>query len=1029
MLEVQNPCSRWTSSQTRTSTVTTSPVRRYTLLVVLGTTVIAHLINNNSTTCHSTIFAITRSSSAGRQNPPPPQFPPVPAPPELNPRNRPARPNFSSSQDYRAKLNSRSNSNSGGGGGNSENRRRSSRRSSQNNYHVWDDGRHWTENDTDPGGEIKDHGTNGINNASNNGSNGGGTNNNTTNGGAAAAAATGDLHQQKQNHQNGSNNGSSDKDNSNPVSGGNDPPDNNSSTAKEGGSQTGSQPVPLDERTGTRESESAAGTTTQQQPPQRPQSSKLFRFLPNFSRPGSAKVNPALEGVELRVNGTNLQQKGGSSSSTAKGGSRGTSSGVNGRKVIDLTTDDDENGKEVEDVVDLGEDLEEEDEDDPSRLTSRKASSKDKDPKFAFRKAESRMDLDDILRGEEKRKKRDALKMVQRGIREDVEEEMDADRTDGVEDIAELHRGGTLEFSNVTDKLEGERTRSGLDINAIMMRSKRGSQNDLTADSVTALGRSDLAGVMEDKKKVDIVPLQDVDPDAVAARWHFRRFCFHFVTKVKREFAGLDNLAEVSNDELLSQLMFMGDDGGRGEDVGPQYNEVANHSHWTYRRNFNRFLLLVIIASLVIVGLEADFVVRNPDKKTIEHLYMYFLMELVCFFIFCFEAISRFSILGLCYFADFKWATVALMLNALDVYHFIFIGYFGGLKMGYVIRFIRFFQSREMFYYFPLLDRKAKKTFFIRKSSKILSTLGWCMMLILLFVNVMSIFYTSMIKKEHEVMYTAMKTTGYRYRDYWGVSIRSFGSLFQIVVFDKGVFAGIIRPMIERVPFLLYPFFFVYMIGTLGLIQVLAGSIVALAVYGLDTAKKVAYESDLKVRQTEIMALQEPIKERIVHDHEHFYAKSHLLQNYLLTDPQSLEVFEKCKLEMEEVIELVQMLDRLGNGDVSVQEFLGACSRLHGDVHSKDVYTLVLACDRLSNQQDRLALMLSDTFRHLLFVDIVAARIGKVIKLRREAEGFRRFGSVGTKMVPSNPKYRMPPFFVKTYHPPADSIRVRGVYG
>ncbi|CAD7974393.1 unnamed protein product [Amoebophrya sp. A25] len=72
--------------------------------------------------------------------------------------------------------------------------------------------------------------------------------------------------------------------------------------------------------------------------------------------------------------------------------------------------------------------------------------------------------------------------------------------------------------------------------------------------------------------------------------------------------------------------------------------------------------------------------------------------------------------------------------------------------------------------------------------------------------------------------------------------------------------------------------------------------------------------------------------------------------------------------------------------------------------------------------------MMSDTFRHLLFVDIVAARIGKVVRLRREAEGFVRFGSASRKVTAAPLKFRMPVYGHQTCRPIANSIQVKGLW-
>ena len=178
-----------------------------------------------------------------------------------------------------------------------------------------------------------------------------------------------------------------------------------------------------------------------------------------------------------------------------------------------------------------------------------------------------------------------------------------------------------------------------------------------------------------------------------------------------------------------------------------------------------RIMLGVIGVSLGAVGAEADYIVRHPSNTSISDRYPYYGVQALCTVVFVFEAIARARLLGYCYLAEHQWMAIALLVNFYDCYYSL-SNYEGILKLGFVLRFVRFFQAREMFYYFPRLARLLKKMFFVRKAGKIASTVGWCALLTVLFANIMSIFFTDTMKKDHEVLYASTKSTGYPYRRY-----------------------------------------------------------------------------------------------------------------------------------------------------------------------------------------------------------------------------------------------------------------------
>eukprot|EP00392_Amoebophrya_sp_AT5.2_P005589 g5598.t1 len=142
-----------------------------------------------------------------------------------------------------------------------------------------------------------------------------------------------------------------------------------------------------------------------------------------------------------------------------------------------------------------------------------------------LRRAESRLELDDIAAGKRKTLKHDVHKQLWRAkLEEDAEKgngkASSGDDEDSIEDITEIYRGNALDFSTPKSaEVEDGKTKSGLDINAVMLRSRVASNTPkLSGEGATNISQGTLAGVMEEKGKPLLVPLEDADPEAVKAR-------------------------------------------------------------------------------------------------------------------------------------------------------------------------------------------------------------------------------------------------------------------------------------------------------------------------------------------------------------------------------------------------------------------------------------------------------------------------------------------------------------------------------
>ncbi len=59
-----------------------------------------------------------------------------------------------------------------------------------------------------------------------------------------------------------------------------------------------------------------------------------------------------------------------------------------------------------------------------------------------------------------------------------------------------------------------------------------------------------------------------------------------------------------------------------------------------------------------------------------------------------------------------------------------------------------------------------------------------------------------------------------------------------------------------------------------------------------------------------------------------------------LEEDAIMNVFTECDIPLEEAFELYDLIDRDQTGELDIDEFLGACSRIRGNCKSKDVRLL-----------------------------------------------------------------------------------------
>lgn len=68
-----------------------------------------------------------------------------------------------------------------------------------------------------------------------------------------------------------------------------------------------------------------------------------------------------------------------------------------------------------------------------------------------------------------------------------------------------------------------------------------------------------------------------------------------------------------------------------------------------------------------------------------------------------------------------------------------------------------------------------------------------------------------------------LQTSGWQHKHRYDRIVRTWFSLFQVIIYDKGVLDSVIKPVLEISPGLMSLFIFVYGLGNLCLLNVLAG--------------------------------------------------------------------------------------------------------------------------------------------------------------------------------------------------------------
>jgi len=159
--------------------------------------------------------------------------------------------------------------------------------------------------------------------------------------------------------------------------------------------------------------------------------------------------------------------------------------------------------------------------------------------------------------------------------------------------------------------------------------------------------------------------------------------------------------------------------------------------------------------------------------------------------------------------------------------------------------------------------------------------------------------------------------------------------------------------------------------------NVLTSMIVAVAVNHTEQNTEFMTDMEHKTRQVQLTKLGKLFQ---VLDTDGGGTLSRLELEAALEEDSIMNVFRECEIPFEEAFELFDLIDRDQTGELDIDEFLGACSRIRGDCKSKDVHTVKLATECINIKMDYLNESIVECYLAVMQLDNVVGRIERVQK-------------------------------------------------
>lgn len=465
-----------------------------------------------------------------------------------------------------------------------------------------------------------------------------------------------------------------------------------------------------------------------------------------------------------------------------------------------------------------------------------------------------------------------------------------------------------------------------------------------------------------------------------AHKWDLARYVRKKYEDIVELFSGLDPESAVNQEggnledqqEMLKALAKVA-----GVDLLPEHEEEI---HWCDDSWWMSFMTVVVIFALLFLGLSLDNSPRDVPLLHPDRIWWY-IGELVINVIFWLDIGARLQHKGWEYFDDNKndfFVGIGLTFDNLFCLYYrddtAVLAWSRWFDLLYI------FKSRKLEYIgvwlqaYPMAYEGLGR-FWVYYNKIVIAGLFWTLVFACIISHMFATLIRSRIGNQSELYMPYMKISGWDWRESFGTMLKCFLTLLRIIQFDQGIIEDSLRPVMEVQPFEAWIFFMFYSLVTIALLNVLTSMIVAVAVSHTDENTEFMWDMEHKTRQVQLTKLGKLFQ---VLDTDGGGTLSRLELEAWLDEDQIMNVFKECEIPFEEAFELFDLIDRDQTGELDIDEFLGACSRIRGDCKSKDVHTVKLATECINIKMDYLNESIVECYMSILQLDNIVGRIERV---------------------------------------------------
>jgi len=383
--------------------------------------------------------------------------------------------------------------------------------------------------------------------------------------------------------------------------------------------------------------------------------------------------------------------------------------------------------------------------------------------------------------------------------------------------------------------------------------------------------------------------------------------------------------------------------------------KIADGAPFVDWHSFNSFIGLVILASVVLLGVELDS--ADPSSFISDRISWYFLEFIFCT-IFFLELLARLYFKRLRYFRSigniFDFGLVIIQILHTWILSIVTDSQSVNLRIFSMFRIFRVLRLLRLLPLEPWL--------IVSAMASSLKTIGWISILLLVVVYASAILVTTGVGHNDEVYDPYFrKAPHWDHEFYFGTVSSSMISLMQIATLD-GWSEDIARHVIHNQPLMLWFFLFFILLTTYGLLSVIIGVIVDNVI----TEWSSNQEQQNKMKEKNEQRIMKDMRRLFrLADKDNSGKMSHDELTAALKIPELKDKLVAIDFPTYNVDELFMLLDVEQKGEIDIEIFLSGIMRLKGEVKSKDVLRVEVAALSLEDQLDTLAFKMHASFEKI----------------------------------------------------------------